>query len=153
MAVVALDERVEAADQSAGAAEHQTEADEPVARGADAEVHHVLHQNIAGVLCTGETGFTQGEARLHEVDEERSHERPTGVDGAEHNFLTSPRCVAAKHQNPAARAALLMPIARRSVVFTVQKALYSSRAAISPKTQKALAELLPSAPLPSMARV
>ena len=80
-----------AADQCAGAAEHQAKADDPVARGADAEVHHILHQNITGVLGTGETGFTQGEARLHKVDEERSHERPTGVDGAEHNFPYLPR--------------------------------------------------------------
>ena len=91
MAVIALNERVEAADQCAGAAEHQAKADDPVARGADAEVHHILHQNITGVLGTGETGFAQGEARLHEVDEERSHERPTGVDGAEHNFPYLPR--------------------------------------------------------------
>ena len=44
-----------------------------------------------GVLGMGETGFAQGEARLHEVDKERSHERPTGVDGAEHNFSYLPR--------------------------------------------------------------
>jgi len=86
MAVIALNERVEAADECAGAAEHQAEADDPVARGADAEVHHILHQNIAGVLRTGKAGFTQSEARLHEVNEERCYQRPTGVDGVEHNF-------------------------------------------------------------------
>ena len=37
--------------------------------------------------------------------------------------------------------------------FFARGALYSLRAAVSPKTQKALAELLPSAPLLSMARV
>ena len=91
MAVIALNERVEAADQCAGAAEHQAKADDPVARSADAEVHHILHQNITGVLGTGETGFAQGEARLHEVDKERCNQRPTGVDGAEHNFSYLPR--------------------------------------------------------------
>ena len=69
----------------------RAKADDPVARGADAEVHHILHQNITGVLGTGETGFAQGEARLHEVDEERCNQRPTGVDGAEHNFSYLPR--------------------------------------------------------------
>ena len=67
MAVIALNEGIEAADQCAGAAEHQAKADDPVARGADAEVHHILHQNITGVLGTGETGLAQSESGLHEV--------------------------------------------------------------------------------------
>ena len=76
-----------------GAAEHQAEADDPVARGADAEVHHVFHQDVARVLGTGKAGFTQGKTRLHEVDQERCHQRPTGVDGTEHNSHTSPQVV------------------------------------------------------------
>ena len=93
VAVVALDERIKAADQGTGAAEHQAEADDPVARGADAEIHHVFHQDVARVLGTGKAGFTQGKTRLHEVDQERCHQRPTGVDGTEHNSHTSPQVV------------------------------------------------------------
>ena len=67
MRIITLNERVEPADESAGAAEHQAEADEPVAGRADAEIHHVFHQDVAGVLCPGEAGFAQGESGLHEV--------------------------------------------------------------------------------------
>ena len=91
--LVALDERIKTADQGTGAAEHQAEADDPVARGADAEVHHVFHQDVARVLGTGKAGFTQGKTRLHEVDQERTYQRPTGVDGTEHNSHTSPQVV------------------------------------------------------------
>ena len=57
VAVIALNEGIETADQCAGAAEHQAEADEPVTGRADAEIHHVFHQDVAGVLCPGEAGF------------------------------------------------------------------------------------------------
>mgnify|MGYP000485069468 CR=1 FL=1 len=67
MAVIALNEGIETADQCAGAAEHQAEADEPVTGRADAEIHHVFHQDVAGVLCPGEASFAQGESGLHEV--------------------------------------------------------------------------------------
>ena len=67
MAVIALNEGIKAADQCAGAAEHQAEADEPVAGRADAEIHHVFHQDVAGILCPGEAGLAQGESGLHEV--------------------------------------------------------------------------------------
>ena len=83
--VISLNERVESADQSARAAEHDAEADEPVARGANAEIHHILHQNIAGVLGTGKACFTQRKTSLHEVDQERCNQRPTGVDRVEHD--------------------------------------------------------------------
>ncbi len=39
------------------------------ARGADAEVHQVFHQDIAGVFGPGEAGLAHGEARLHEKDQ------------------------------------------------------------------------------------
>ena len=76
MAVIALNERVEAADQCAGAAEHQAKADDPVARGADAEVHHVFHQDVAGVLCTGQASFAQSKACLHKVHQECRNQHP-----------------------------------------------------------------------------
>ena len=57
VAVIALNEGIETADQCAGAAEHQAEADEPVTGRADAEIHHVFHQDVAGILCPGEAGF------------------------------------------------------------------------------------------------
>ena len=33
----------------------------------DAEIHHVFHQDVAGILCPGEAGLAQGESGLHEV--------------------------------------------------------------------------------------
>jgi len=85
--IIALNERVEPADEGAGAAEHQPEADEPVARGADAKIHHVFHEDIAGVLGAGETRFTQSKTRLHEVNEECRNQHPAGVYGVEHEIL------------------------------------------------------------------
>ena len=85
--VATLDERVEAADEGARAAEHDAEAEDPEYRGADAEVHEVLHQDVAGVLRAGKTGLAQREASLHEIDEERPDERPGHVCRAEHISL------------------------------------------------------------------
>ncbi len=112
MGIIALNEGVEPADESAGAAEHQAEADEPVAGRADAKIHHIFHEDIAGVLSAGEACLAEREAGLHEVDEERSHERPTGVDGAEHNADTSPHILPpgaspAAHTHPAAASLYL----------------------------------------------
>ena len=67
--IVAPDKGIKAADQRSRAAEHQAEADKPEARRTDTEIHHVFHEDIAGVLGSGQTGFAQSEACLHEVDE------------------------------------------------------------------------------------
>jgi hypothetical protein len=76
MRIITLNEGVEPADDSAGAAEHQAEADDPVARCADAEVHHVFHQDVAGVLCTGQASFAQSKACLHKVHQECRNQHP-----------------------------------------------------------------------------
>ena len=107
MGIIALNEGVEPADESAGAAEHQAEADEPVAGRADAKIHHIFHEHIAGVLGAGEACLAEREASLHEVDEERSYERPTGVDGAEHDADTSPM-IWLPGASPAARTLRLL---------------------------------------------
>ena len=111
VAVIALNERIEPADQRACAAEHQAEADDPVARCADAEVHHVFHQDVAGVFGAGKARLTQRKTGLHKVDQECRNQHPTGVYGTEH-YNTSPVC-----------NALPAPNVRGSLV---QEALYSS---------------------------
>ena len=55
--VAAPDERVKPADEGAGAGEHHTEAHQPEAGCADTKIHHILHQNIAGVFGTGQARF------------------------------------------------------------------------------------------------
>ena len=70
--VVPLDPMVQAADQGPAAGEHQAEAQQPVDRRADAEVHQVLHENVARVLGPGEAGLAHGEARLHQKDQRRA---------------------------------------------------------------------------------
>ena len=111
VAVIALNERIEPADQRACAAEHQAEADDPVARCADAEVHQVFHQDVAGVFGAGKARLTQRKTGLHKVDQECRNQHPTGVYGTEH-YNTSPVC-----------NALPAPNVRGSLV---QEALYSS---------------------------
>ena len=66
--VISLNERVEPADQSACATEHDAEADEPVARGANAEIHHILHKNIAGIFGTRKSGLTHCKTSLHKIN-------------------------------------------------------------------------------------
>ena len=46
--------------------EHQSETDEPIEQAAEHEIHEVLHQDVGSVLDSGETGFYQRKARLHE---------------------------------------------------------------------------------------
>ena len=52
--IAAADERIKPADERTGTGKHDAEADEPVARRTDTKVHHILHQNIAGIFCTGQ---------------------------------------------------------------------------------------------------
>lgn len=70
--VVPLDHRVQAADQGPAAGEHQAEAQQPVDRRADAEVHEIFHEDVACVLGPGEAGLAHGEARLHQKDQRRA---------------------------------------------------------------------------------
>ena len=78
--VVPLDHRVQAADQGPAAGEHQAEAQQPVDRRADAEVHEIFHEDVACVLGPGEAGLAHGEARLHQKDQRRAYQDPDGVD-------------------------------------------------------------------------
>ena len=56
----------------------------------DAEVHQVLHQDIARVFGAGESGFHHGEARLHPEDQSGPDQKPAAeqqpVDLTEHFF-------------------------------------------------------------------
>ena len=144
MRIITLNEGVEPADESAGAAEHQAEADEPVAGRADTKIHHVFHEDIAGVLGAGEACLAEREAGLHEVDEERSYERPTGVDGAEHDADTSPM-IWLPGASPAARTLRLLhpSICAAARKIRKRKPSISPLAAgdtLPPETQKALAD-------------
>ena len=64
--------RIQFSDDRSGSVEHQSESDQPEARGSDAEIHHVLHQNIAGVFRPGQARLAERKARLHEVNQCRA---------------------------------------------------------------------------------
>ena len=57
--VAAPDQRIQPADKGARTAEHQTEAHQPVQRGTDTKVHQVFHQDVAGILGTGQACLTE----------------------------------------------------------------------------------------------
>ena len=80
VAVVLHNHGVKPAEQAGACTEHDAEAHQPEAGGADAEVHQVLHQDVAGVFGTGEACFAHGEACLHEKDQRRAQQNPDGVD-------------------------------------------------------------------------
>jgi len=56
--VAALDKGVEPADQGAGTGEHDAEAHQPEAGRTDTKIHHVFHQDIAGIFCPGQACLT-----------------------------------------------------------------------------------------------
>ena len=87
--VAALDERVKPADQRAGAGKHDAETHQPVAGRADTEVHHILHQNIAGVLGTSKARLAQSKACLHKEHQERRNQCPGNVRRVVHNRFPS----------------------------------------------------------------
>ena len=82
--IAAADERIKPADERTGTGKHDAEADEPVARRTDTKIHHILHQNIAGIFCTGQASLAQGKARLHEEHQKRSNQCPCNVCGIVH---------------------------------------------------------------------
>ena len=82
--IAAADERIKPADERTGTGKHDAEADEPVARRTDTKIHHILHQNIAGIFCTGQAGLAQGKARLHEEHQKRRNQCPCNVCGIVH---------------------------------------------------------------------
>ena len=50
--------------------------DRPVAGCTDTKVHHILHQNIAGVFSAGQASFTQSKACLHKEHQKRRNKCP-----------------------------------------------------------------------------
>ncbi len=60
-------------------AEHKRRAEDVEAERASREVHQVLHHDVRGVLCTGEAGLDEREARLHRKDEYAGDEGPDYV--------------------------------------------------------------------------
>ena len=82
--IIAADKEIQPADERPGARKHQPEADEPITGCADAEIHHVLHQDIAGIFRAGKPCFTKRETRLHEVHEKGRDQSPYDVDGVVH---------------------------------------------------------------------
>ena len=59
--------------------EHQSETDEPVEQAAKHEVNEVLHQDIGRIFYSGETGFDQCKARLHEEYQHGCKQHPYSV--------------------------------------------------------------------------
>ena len=73
-------------------AQQEGEADEDKHAGADAEIHQVLHQDIAGVLGAGEARLHHGEARLHPEHQRRANQKPNGEYGAVDAFHDTFQC-------------------------------------------------------------
>ena len=67
--IVAPHKGIKSANDGPCASEHQTEAQQLENRCADAEVHQVFHQNVAGVLGPGKSCLTHGKAGLHKKDQ------------------------------------------------------------------------------------
>ena len=63
--IAAADERIKPADERTGTGKHDAEADEPVARRTDTKIHQILHDNVTGILCSGESCLYHSESRLH----------------------------------------------------------------------------------------
>ena len=60
-------------------AEHKRCAEDVESERARREVHQVLHHDVRGVLCAGEAGLDEREARLHRKDEYAGDEGPDYV--------------------------------------------------------------------------
>ena len=82
-AVILGDAGIQPAHDRASRAEHNAEAEQPEAWRANAEVHQILHQDVAGVLRPREAGLAQGKARLHEEDHCSAQQYPNGVYGTQ----------------------------------------------------------------------
>ena len=72
-------EEIKASEERACRAEHDAEAEDPEDRRAEREVHQVLHNDIAGILCSGEAGLNHCEAGLHKEYQRRRNKRPAYV--------------------------------------------------------------------------
>ena len=75
----AVSEEIKAAEERACRAEHDAEAEDPEDWRAEREVHQVLHNDVAGILCSGEAGLNHCEAGLHEEYQRRRNERPAYI--------------------------------------------------------------------------
>ena len=75
----AVSEEIKAAEERACRAEHDAEAEDPEDRRAERKVHQVLHNDVAGILCSGEAGLNHCEAGLHEKYKRRRNKRPAYV--------------------------------------------------------------------------
>ena len=75
----AVREEIKAAEERACRTEHDAEAKDPEDRRAEREVHQVLHNDVAGILCSGEAGLNHCEAGLHEEYQRRRNKRPAYV--------------------------------------------------------------------------
>ena len=57
-------------------AHHQTVAEKNKNNGADAEVHQILHDDVAGVLCPGKARLDHGKPALHEEHQNCADKEP-----------------------------------------------------------------------------
>ena len=79
----AVQEEVLVPDEPVAVPELEREADRPVEETAQARVEHALQQHVDGLTRSGEARLQTHEPRLHEEHEERGHEHPYRVDGAD----------------------------------------------------------------------
>ena len=80
-ALAAVGHEVKAANECTSAAEHDAKANQPINRRAERKVHQVFHDDVAGILGTGEAGFHHRKACLHKEYERRAEQRPRRVYG------------------------------------------------------------------------
>ena len=66
MTVIPQDEGIDPAKGRRARAKHDAKAEQPVQRRADAKIHQVFHQDVAGVFGPGKACLAHGKARLHE---------------------------------------------------------------------------------------
>ena len=59
--------------------EHESESYKPEEQRTDHEVYEILEQDVRRVLTSGETGFAQGESRLHKEYQHGGKQHPDGI--------------------------------------------------------------------------
>ena len=78
-------EQIQAADELAAAAKHDAKADQPEDRGAQAEVHQVFHDDVAGVLGAGEARLHHRKTGLHKEHQRCAQQDPARVQSGFQN--------------------------------------------------------------------
>ena len=75
-----LEEEIRGTDEASNSiTKHQAEAYNPEKDGTQCQIREVLHGNITGVLCPGQTALDHGKARLHKEYQTGAKDHPQGI--------------------------------------------------------------------------